>query len=156
MQNLSQDKTLQQLKSFRDTLRTPGAGSQKVAIAIIILFALLLIVGIWGYATSDNDGYLADDTSSSQSAQSPEEGYLNLLEMERPHNFASDADAIQFGYAVCDMLDTEYLSEIGDQLSYSQYGILRGVDSYSRGAGIAAAGMVLCPEHLAEISRWSR
>ena len=155
MQNLSQDKTLQQLKSFRDTLRTPGSGSQKVAIAIIILFALLLIIGIWGFVSDNNDSYSSDGVSS-QSAQSPEEGYLNLLEMERPHNFASDADAIQFGYAVCDMLDTEYLSEIDDQLSYSQYGILRGVDSYSRGTGIAAAGMALCPEHLAEISRWAR
>ena len=152
MQN---DKTLQQLKSFRDALRNPGSGSQKVAIGIIILFALLLIVGIWGYATSDNDSYLADDTSFSQSSASPNEAYLALIEEERPHDFASDAEALQFGYAVCDMLDTEYLSEIGDQLSYSQYGILRGVDTHSRISGIIAAGIVLCPERLDEVADWA-
>lgn len=152
MQN---DKTLQQLKSFRDTLRNPGSGSQKVAIAFLILAGVLLIIGIWGYATSDDDSH-SSDGASSQSAQSPEEGYLNLLEMRQPHNFASDADAIQFGYAVCDTLDTEYIEDIAYDIEYSQYGILRGVNSYSRGAGVAAAGMVLCPEHLAEISRWGR
>lgn len=151
MQNydLNQDKTLQQLKGFLNTLRNPGSGSRTVAIILIALAGALMVIGILGAIVSDS----SDDTS--RSTQSPEVSYLNLLEMDRPHNFASDADAIQFGYAVCDTLDTEYLSEIGYQLSYSQYGILRGVDSYSRGSGIAAAGMVLCPEHLAEISRWS-
>lgn len=155
MQNLSQDKTLQQLKSFRDTLRTPGSGSQKVAIAIIILFALLLIVGIWGYATSDNDSYLADDTSFSQSSASPNEAYLALIEEERPHDFASDAEALQFGYAVCEILEEEWLVDIDGQLLYSQYGILRGVDTHSRISGIIAAGIVLCPERLDEVADWA-
>lgn len=154
MQNLSQDKTLQQLKSFLDTLRNPGSGSRTVAIILIALAGVLMVIGISGAIISDNDSHSSDGVSS-QSAQSPEEGYLNLLEMRQPHNFASDADAIQFGYAVCDTLDTEYIEDFGYDIKYSQYGILRGVNSYSRGAGVAAAGMVLCPEHFAEISRWA-
>lgn len=155
MQNLSQDKTLQQLKSFRDTLRNPGAGSRKVAIAILVLVGVLLILGIWGYATSDDDNYLADDTSFSQSSASPNEAYLALIEEERPHDFNSDAEALQFGKGVCEMLEEEWLVDIDDQLLYSQYGILRGVDTHSRISGIIAAGIVLCPERLDEVADWA-
>lgn len=129
----------------------PVSNAKKVAAWVVFGALVVFVVGFLGYGLSlaGEDNSVAADQS-----YSIEDEYFDVLELDKPHGFASDSDALQYGYAVCELLDEKYIHQIAPQLERGQYGILRGVDVDSRAAGLIAAVAVICPEHAQEVYDW--
>lgn len=111
--------------------------------SMILVIIIIALYNSGTFESEDEEGYAT-----------PQETYLALLELDRPHTFASDNDAFIYGTVVCQLLDTYYVEDIAADIARDRSGILRGVSDQSKGTGIAAAATVLCPQHFDEVYAW--
>lgn len=111
--------------------------------SMILVIIIIALYNSGTFESEDEEGYAT-----------PQETYLALLELDQPHTFASDRDAIDFGNTICVMLDDYYVEYIASIVAQDNQGVLRGVSNQSKGTGIAAAATVLCPQHFDEVYAW--
>lgn len=126
---------------------------QKQAIAVLgvtvlVLLSILFWMVVIGHVQDKNDQDLSRPAT-------PNDTYLALLELDQPHTFASDADAIQYGRAVCYMLEDNYIEDFDVVIENDHTGMMRGVSLTTKAAGVVAASIVYCPEWADEVRAWA-
>lgn len=118
---------------------------------------LLLSILFWiGVANFFGDDEPVNNGSSSGSSYTVEDEYMDIMyDKGGFHTFATDADAIQFGYNFCSSMDEFYIEDVAEALEQNNSGILRGVSLNTKVAASYAAVNTLCTEHYAELKAYA-
>lgn len=123
----------------------------------LLLLSILFWIGVVNFFSDDEastSSFRSD--SSSGSSYTVEDEYMDIMyDKGGFHTFATDADAIQFGYNFCSSMDEFYIEDVAEALEQNNSGILRGVSLNTKVAASYAAVNTLCTEHYAELKAYA-